>query len=48
MIVWLKVLLQVEGRSRKDIMDVPKKFVELDNHEAVSVGGLKSVKVVKL
>ena len=51
MIAWLKVLLKVEGRSRKGIMDGLKKFVEVDNHEAVNAGGLrqgtKSVKVVK-
>ena len=40
-----------EGRSRKGIMDGLRKFIAVDNHEAVNVGGLcqgiKSVQVVQ-
>ena len=42
MIARLKVSLQVRTRkSRLDIMDGLRSFIEADNHSAVDVGGLR-------
>ena len=48
---WKVIVTGLREKSRKGIMDGLRKFIEVDNREAVSVGGLrqgtKSVKVVK-